>query len=45
MTENHIVHQLHEIAKLTADPEVQRELMQEMFVHLGVAFKRQAARR
>jgi DNA-binding CsgD family transcriptional regulator len=35
MTENHIVRQLHEIAgKLTADPDLQKDLMQEMFVHL-----------
>lgn len=35
MTENQIVKQLQEIAsKLTADPNQQKELMQEMFVHL-----------
>jgi DNA-directed RNA polymerase specialized sigma24 family protein len=35
MTENVIVKQLQEIAgKLTADPDLQRDLMQEMFVHL-----------
>src|ERR1035438_340362 len=35
MTENHIVRQLHGIAeKLTADPDLQKDLMQEMFVHL-----------
>ena len=35
MTENHIVRRLHEIAeKLTADPDLQKDLMQEMFVHL-----------
>jgi DNA-directed RNA polymerase specialized sigma24 family protein len=35
MTENHIVRQLHEIAgKLTADPDLQKDLMQEMFLHL-----------
>jgi len=35
MTENQIVRQLHEIAgKLTADPDLQKDLMQEMFVHL-----------
>lgn len=35
MTENQIVRQLHGIAgKLTADPELQKDLMQEMFVHL-----------
>jgi DNA-directed RNA polymerase specialized sigma24 family protein len=35
MTENRIVRQLHGIAsKLTADAELQKDLMQEMFVHL-----------
>lgn len=35
MTENQIVRQLHGIAgKLTADPDLQKDLMQEMFVHL-----------
>src|SRR5579862_208167 len=35
MTENLLVKQLHEIAlKLTHDLDVQKELMQEMFVHL-----------
>jgi DNA-directed RNA polymerase specialized sigma24 family protein len=35
MTENVIVKQLQEIAgKLTADPDLQKDLMQEMFVHL-----------
>src|ERR1017187_5858847 len=35
MTENQIVRQLHGIAvKLTADPDIQKDLMQEMFVHL-----------
>ena len=35
MTENKIVKQLHGIAsKLTADAELQKDLMQEMFVHL-----------
>ena len=35
MTENQIVRQLHGIAgKLTADPDLHMELMQEMFVHL-----------
>jgi DNA-directed RNA polymerase specialized sigma24 family protein len=35
MTENHIVRQLQGIAeKLTADPDLQKDLMQEMFVHL-----------
>ena len=35
MIENQIVRQLRGIAgKLTADPELQRNLMQEMFVHL-----------
>ena len=35
MIENQIVRQLHGIAgKLTADPDLQKSLMQEMFVHL-----------
>src|SRR5271169_5303087 len=35
MIENQIVRQLHGIAgKLTADPDLQKNLMQEMFVHL-----------
>jgi len=35
MTENQIVRQLHGIAgKLTADPDLHMDLMQEMFVHL-----------
>src|SRR5260221_4684736 len=35
MTENHIVRQLQGIAgKLTADPQLHMDLMQEMFVHL-----------
>ena len=35
MTENQIVRQLNEIAvKLTVDPDIQKDLMQEMFVHL-----------
>src|ERR1700722_5840338 len=35
MIENQIVRQLRGIAgKLTADPELQKNLMQEMFVHL-----------
>jgi DNA-directed RNA polymerase specialized sigma24 family protein len=35
MTENQIVRQLREIAvKLTADPDLQKDVMQEMFVHL-----------
>jgi hypothetical protein len=35
MIENQIVRQLHGIAeKLTADPDLQNSLMQEMFVHL-----------
>ena len=35
MTENQIVRQFHGIAgKLTADPDLQKDLMQEMFVHL-----------
>ena len=35
MTENLIVRELQGIAaKLTSDPEVQKNLMQEMFLHL-----------